>query len=72
MTLRVTFEIVPFGDESLKRQIDVLEISNIGTTGEYCDYRIHGTDLGVTGHCREDGARELVRRALEVLHDASH
>lgn len=31
MTLRATIEIVPFDDESLKRELFRLDISNIGT-----------------------------------------
>jgi hypothetical protein len=46
MTLRVTLEIVPFGDETLKREIYRLDISNIGLVRnegfghEVCKYKV--------------------------------
>ena len=69
MTLRVTVEIVPFGDESLKREIGRLNISNItydrtreNEYGEISDYI-------VKGHRRSDGFWELVRKAIEEQPD---
>lgn len=77
MTLRVTLEIVPFGDEEKKRTIHIIDICNEGSK----------TDLGRTryravakpepfrlannlpifklAHYREDGAIKLARKALQ-------
>lgn len=57
MTLRVTLEIVPFGVESRKRVIDLIEIHNVGHTadppdvpdeigGVVCDYRVNAYTNG--------------------------
>ena len=39
MTLRVTLEIVPFGQEAAKRTLGLLEISNSGGPDEASNYR---------------------------------
>lgn len=75
MTLRATIEVVPFGIESEKRTIAVVEASNTGCrySGE-CTYKgmvdnrhrdvpvwhLHGIK-----HVREDGALELIRKVIE-------
>lgn len=72
--LRVTIEIIPFGDESMKRTLDTLELVNDGThpdRPEYGNYVVTGSDHGglreweVKDHCRADGLWELLRMALE-------
>ena len=79
MTLRVTVEIVPFGDEEEKRVIDVYNISNLGASQqdpvgrtpyrygvEKNKYKTGEYDLFV-GHYREDGYEELVREVFSYL-----
>lgn len=64
MTLRVTVEIVPFGDESRKRTLDVMNISNVTEPcweNDYCDI----ADYTVKGHRRKAGFWELIKKALE-------
>ena len=38
--LRVTIELVPLGDESRKRTLNVLEIENVGGDGNIGDYHV--------------------------------
>lgn len=79
MTLRVTVEIVPFGDEEEKRVIDVYNISNLGeglrdrhghTPCRYGveknKYKTGEYDLLVS-HYRENGYEELVRAVFSHL-----
>jgi len=77
--LRCTIEIVPYGEEPLKRLIEVVEIANISSASEIADYacirkaydyygRLEPKAIAyVRGHNRADGAAELVRRAIEAL-----
>ena len=81
MTLRVTLEIVPHGDESLKRIIGVLNISNQGTIdltcdrGIVCEYSVKADGIvdavgkrgGYFNHNRADGALVCVYKAIEEL-----
>lgn len=75
MTLRVTVEIVPHGDESRKRTLNVLNIHNTGTktwagaTRYVVDMDGWRLDRNFL-HDREDGALVLVRRVLDNLHKA--
>lgn len=75
MTLRVTLEIVPFGDEDRKYKIGQLDIFNKGRVDmHHYQYGIIQLDPKAnTGgmykidiiHCREDGAWELVQKVLQ-------
>lgn len=75
MTLRLTLEIVPFGNESEKRVIETINISNLGKMpGE--DRYLYGVEHNKykTGkydvfakHTRSDGALVLSQLALEGL-----
>lgn len=73
MTLRVTLEIVPLGDEANKRTIHTIDISNIAhlanfPEGALCCYRIKTDGVNqpaVVYHYREAGAIKLAADALE-------
>lgn len=77
MTLRVTLEIVPFGDEDKKRKIRQLDIFNMGYIDRgYCEYGVIEIDSeNNTGglyektiyHVRDQGALVLVQRILDEL-----
>lgn len=80
MTLRVTLEIVPFGNEANKRTIYQFDVSNTGTSTKSGKTRYHAHQLipapadgGWVGfhrkmlHRREDGAVSLARKLLEWL-----
>lgn len=78
MTLRVTLEIVPFGEEQHKRTIDVFNISNIGKAFdpnyhiyvvERNEYKTGSHDLLKVFHKREDGSLVLVKKVLEAVLD---
>ena len=71
--LRVTVEIVPFGDEAAKRVIDTMTISRRQVRTNPCDYdvRVQDDSFVVEGHRYEDGAWVLVKRAVECLVDPS-
>lgn len=76
MTLRVEVSIIPFGDESGKRIIHTLNISNIGQKMDMYEdeylyvveqdkYKELSEDDIRLIHKRGDGALELVRKAVE-------
>lgn len=78
MTLRVTLEIVPHGNELRKYCIGGLEIHNTGNDGlglhsyHAQQFSDGGTILketvdGTLEHNRQDGAWVLVKRAIESL-----
>ena len=75
MTLRVTIEIVPFGEESQKRTIETINISNWEQIGfDLYNYRIEDNrykefreDDEWVEHSRKDGALILVSKALAKL-----
>lgn len=75
MTLRVTLEIIPFGVESNKRTIEVINISNVEQTDlDLFVYRIEDNrykefreDDQFVEHKRSDGALQLVAKALSRL-----
>lgn len=77
MTLRVTLEIVPYGNEALKREIEVINISNEGAVNlseciyaiEHNDYKNASGKTPRVKHTREEGALVLVKKALEKLVD---
>ncbi len=64
MTLRVTVEIVPFGDETQKMILDVMDISNITYEKSWENEYGRISDYVVRGHRREDGYWELIRKVL--------
>lgn len=77
MTLRVTLEIVPFGDEDKKYKIRQLDIFNIGKIDRgYYEYGVIEIDPEKnTGglyqetvyHVRDQGALGLVQRVLDQI-----
>lgn len=80
MTLRITLEIVPFGNEANKRTIYQFDISNTGTSTKSGKTRYEAQQLiptpedgGWVGfgckllHRREDGAIKLAGKLLQHL-----
>ena len=75
MSLRVTLQIVPFGEDINARRIGEMTISRLQIRANPCDYRVvvasaDGTvewEGKVKAHRYEDGAWELVRRATEGM-----
>jgi hypothetical protein len=76
MTLRVTFDIVPFGEEINKYNIGGLEIYNTGGGAlGFCTYDAALFSDGGTilkevkniNHSRQDGFQVLTRKVLEAL-----
>lgn len=69
--LRVTVEIVPFGEESEKRTIATMKISRMKAFVNPCDYQVcvdkPESKFVVKKHYYEDGALCLVQRAMKVL-----
>lgn len=75
--IRVTFEIVPGGNEAAKRKINQLEITNVNTDGITASYwyelQTYRHDMNtirdgeIVGFDRNSGALELVRLALAQL-----
>lgn len=74
MTLRVTLEIVPYGNEDQKYTIETVNISNLGATDlgvyqygiEYNKYKTGEYDA-VVEHTRKDGATKLVELAMGAV-----
>lgn len=76
MTLRVTLEIVPHGDETKKYKIGSMNISNL-MGSETCEYYaalysdgetlLKETSDGTLVHKSSDGAWTLVKKAIESL-----
>jgi hypothetical protein len=79
MTLRVTVEIIPFGDEDKARTIDTLNINNI-TWREGCSpngedqyivernsYKNYNENTPRIFHHRKDGALALIKKACELF-----
>jgi hypothetical protein len=69
--IRVTVEILPFGDKKYKRTLGVMYIANDASgdesVGNY-DVYIEGKTAGkVKGHRRPQGFWKLIRSALEEL-----
>ena len=78
MTLRITLEIVPHGNEYLKYPIEVINISNLGQLGdtntdwygyvvEHNQYKEYDDKTPRLGHRRNDGAIILARKALQKI-----
>lgn len=77
MTLRVTFEIVPFGEEKNKYPLGVLDIHNggdvMGLSSYYGQMQYTETTEPRTlsfkdlEHSRQEGFMALTRKVLEVL-----
>jgi len=77
MTLRVTLEIIPHGDESKNHEIGHLDINNIGHAAfGHCEYEIlsFNTEQGSAGrfhktilHRRNEGAWALAEKAINEL-----
>ena len=69
--LRVTLEMVPFGQEESKYTIGVVEIGNTGTgTSEFGNYVVahDGEVVGkIRRYPREQGAWKLVNRCLRFV-----
>lgn len=74
MTLRVEVSIVPFGDESKKRVIHQINISNISVhDGDNCEYGVEVDKYktweydSFVNHRRSLGALKLVHGVFEEL-----
>lgn len=70
MTLRVTLEIVPFGEESRKYVIETIDISNIESIAfGRCKYKVDhkGHKQTEVEHNRQEGALALVQKAVSAL-----
>lgn len=78
MTLRITIELVPYGDESKKRTLDVVDVSNVATLGDgiseyvgrrqqHIDTLVSHSRIRVGKHRRSEGYWELIRRVALVL-----
>lgn len=72
--LRATIEIVPFGEESRKRTLSIVEIANITPYRVYCDYAcrlIFGKEVKSIAYVRKfdrgEGAEKLTQLALREL-----
>jgi hypothetical protein len=74
--LRVTIEVIPNGDETKKRPIRVMTISNMTGLADVSDYEVHvvgerhtNTKRGlVRGHTRlKLGCWALIARAIKAL-----
>lgn len=72
--LRITVEIVPFGDESMTRKIGEMVVANKGTTVDGSMYDAWATDehgeemyAELKGYQRSHGFWELLRLLLEVM-----
>lgn len=83
MTLRVTVEIVPYGEESEKYTIGVVDVHNVIQHGlGFCEYQVELTEDVITfagetketkvlpdlvKHSRQDGYKALVKKVFERL-----
>lgn len=75
LMLRLTLEIVPFGDETLVRNIGTLEIARTTAHANPEDYTVYVWDkdgeltsiFTVEDHAYSDGAWDLCRRAVYEL-----
>ena len=80
MTLRIELSIIPFGDESKKRVIETMNVSNVtlkeGDIGigvpdryvvEYNSYKNYTDDTPRVSHFRSDGAIALAIKALSII-----
>lgn len=76
--LRVTIDMHPGGDAQRARTIGVVDIFRLDETANPCDYGVKVitfqsgnameiSRLHVTAHKYEDGAWNLIRRALETF-----
>lgn len=73
--IRVTVELVPFGDERFKKTIGILSISNDGTgDGQIGNYHARLEDdhnakveVRVKEHHRRDGAWVLIAKVLDSM-----
>lgn len=79
MTLRVTFEIVPYGEEEQKYTLGTLNINNGGGALGFCTY--YGTltkreydevdviEFKDVNHSRQEGYLVLTEKVLKRLND---
>ena len=70
MPLRVTIEVIPWGQEDLKRTLATVEIENVTDLAEHSNYSIlldrRRLD-GEVAHKRSDGFWILVHKTLAKL-----
>lgn len=82
MTLRVTVEMVPQGDERQKRTLCIIEASHVSEDTEgRADYSVnvkspfgehwHSRNLVLFRHLRSDGWAKLLKRALYIAMEAN-
>jgi hypothetical protein len=74
VTLRVTIEIVPHGEESQKYILSTVDVSNLGGALGFCRYSATLFTDGLTvlkevefNHSRQEGHLVCATKALEVL-----
>lgn len=71
--LRITVELVPYGDETQKSTLSQFEVVNRGHhEGEYFNYIVRKSRqepdrLAGFYHIRDDGLNQCVRLAIEAL-----
>ena len=79
MSLRITVEIVPWGDESKKSLLSETTVSYAGDFNrDKCNYSVETKDNEtsrtvfetVRAHTRKHGYWKLVARAFEALHSS--
>jgi len=67
--IRVTVEIVPYGEESRKRVIRTADISNVGGTdmvGRY-DYHVDDNDIAYKGEVKEHQREQSVWKLIYLV-----
>lgn len=73
--LVVTVEIWPGGDQLRRHVIGTLNAGNVSHLAEVSDY-LYSLDGGdqteLTGHVRDEGAWELIRKILEQEKEEGH
>lgn len=78
MTMRITIEIVPFGEEEAKYTLSSIDVSNLGGALGYYAYSVKKINKNIDGseteivypevrHLRKDGYLELSRIVLDSI-----
>jgi|GEM_PF-3534192 len=68
--LRVSLDLLPYGDEAKAESLGTMEIGNIKSYGNVADYsvRLNGKDIAIVkDFVRSQGAWDLVREAIKTL-----
>ena len=71
MPLRVTVELVPFGNDAAAREVQTVEVTNVDRlpngTGHRYSVAASGGRRAVVDHHSRDGAEALAAKALAAL-----